>query len=145
MCCAVAPRSLHHHRNVDRSRDVLCSNSLPLVRGVRQSSYAPRDLKALNENMEFPGVDSKMLTTLEQRMAEALRKKVFAAGGIHQYYKDTFAENPADRKNLVLTEDVALTKPLDTSIRPISAVYSELAAEKGLEVSYVRLPIVDER
>ncbi len=66
----------------------------------------------------------------------------FAAGGIHTFHKDTFAENPADRKNLILTEDV--NKPIDSSIRPIGAVYASMI-EGGTELQYVRLPIVDER
>jgi protein-tyrosine phosphatase len=44
---------------------------------------------------------------------------------------------------MVLTEDVA--KPLEAHIRPISAVYSDLKEKNGLEVSYVRMPIADER
>jgi hypothetical protein len=43
--------------------------------GCVQFSYAPRDLQNLNENMEFPGVNAAMLSALETRMAEALRKK----------------------------------------------------------------------
>jgi hypothetical protein len=44
---------------------------------------------------------------------------------------------------MLLTEDVKA--PLDASVRPISVVYSELKEKNALEVSYVRMPIADER
>jgi len=112
----------------------------PLVY-VNEYSYAPRDHKRLNENMEFNGLTIKDVEVLEKRLLDKTRLNVKRKGLQHEYYKDTFAENPVDRQNIQMNESV---RDVVTDIKHVSAVY-ELLNEDEYDVVYHRLPIVDER
>jgi hypothetical protein len=89
-------------------------------------SYAPRDVKNLNENMEFELLTAAHLLTLEERLTHRVRTDTYVPlphmpmpaasvpcplassfacsfcylsnrrrrGGLHHYFRDTFAENP---------------------------------------------------
>lgn len=108
---------------------------------VNDMSYGPRDVNNLNENMELHGLSGAKLNELEERIMARMRAQIKSRNGSFEYYKDTFAENPADRKNMQLSEKVG---DVAEDVRGVGAVYSALKDE-DYQVEYHRLPIVDER
>lgn len=106
-------------------------------------SFTPREATRMNENMEFPGVTGEDLEKLQEDFITVLKKRA-APGGIDEgnvkYYKDTYAEHPEDRKN------IEYIVPLEGSaaLKTLGMVYEELRQE-GFHLTYVRLPIVDEK
>merc|ERR1712212_485021 len=69
-----------------------------------------------------------------------LRKRAEAEEGKVHYFRDTYAEHPADRKNI---EHIVLLEG-DRALDTISGVYQQLR-EKGFVIQDARLPIVDEK
>lgn len=106
-------------------------------------SFTPRESTRLNENMEFPGITGSELELLQEKFVEVLKKRSSPGEvdeGKVRYFKDTYAEHPADRKNIeyiVPLED-------ENSLKTLSMVYDDLK-HAGFDLSYVRLPIVDEK
>jgi len=116
-----------------------CMRQEPVIY-VNQMSFAPREPHNLNENMEFEAITSELLHQLQESLANRFK----LLGKMHaaiEYYQDTFAENPADRKNLLLKDPVTS----DSSVRTITDVYEFVKTEKGFDVDLHRLPIADER
>jgi len=117
-----------------------CMRQEPIVY-ANDMSYAPRDKKNLNENMEFHDVDAKMLDDLQDQLTEKVRKHANETGA-HTYFKDTYAENPADRKNMELTDPVSNAAE---DVKSLKGIFDWLIEEKELEITAERLPIADER
>lgn len=106
-------------------------------------SFTPREASRLNENMEFPGITGPELEKLQEEFVEVLRRRASPGEvdeGKVRYYKDTYAEHPADRKNI----EYIVPLDDDKALKTLSMVYDELKHE-GFHLTYVRLPIVDEK
>lgn len=105
---------------------------------VNNVSFTPREPGRLNENMEFDNVPGAILASLTDQFAEEVRTRAAKhSDRIVTYYKDTYAEHPADRKNI--EHNVPLQEVLS-----LSEVYTQLQS-LSYDVSCVRLPIADER
>lgn len=106
-------------------------------------SFTPREVTRLNENMEFPGITGPGLELLQEQFVNILENRASAGEvdeGKVRYYKDTYAEHPADRKNIehiIPLED-------NNALKTLTMVYEDLK-NAGFDLTYVRLPIVDEK
>merc|ERR1719430_1030468 len=60
--------------------------------------------------------------------------------GIIRYYRDTYAEHPEDRKNI----EYSVHLDNDEDLVTLSGMYEQLK-ELGYNLSYARMPIVDEK
>merc|ERR1711978_38384 len=60
--------------------------------------------------------------------------------GIIRYYRDTYAEHPEDRKNI----EYSVHLDNDEDLVTLSGMYEQLK-ELGYDLSYARMPIVDEK
>merc|ERR1712212_1281798 len=107
---------------------------------VNGRSFTPRESDRLNENMEFPGITGPEVDALQDAFVGILRKRAEAEEGKVHYFRDTYAEHPADRKNIEHIVPLEGDRALDT----ISGVYQQLR-EKGFVIEEARLPIVDEK
>jgi len=107
---------------------------------VNGQSFTPREATRLNENMEFPGITGPEVDALQDAFVAILRKRAAEEEGKVHYFRDTYAEHPADRKNIEHIVPLEGDRALDT----ISGVYQQLR-EKGFVIEDARLPIVDEK
>jgi len=107
---------------------------------VNGRSFTPREATRLNENMEFPGITGPEVDALQDAFVAILRQRAEAESGQVHYFRDTYAEHPADRKNIEHIVPLEGDRALDT----ISGVYQQLR-EKGFVIADARLPIVDEK
>lgn len=107
---------------------------------VNGQSFTPREATRLNENMEFPGITGPEVDALQDAFVAILRKRSDAEEGNVHYFRDTYAEHPADRKNIEHVVPLEGERALDT----ISGVYQQLR-DKGFVIEDARLPIVDEK
>merc|ERR1712212_1015819 len=69
---------------------------------VNGRSFTPRESDRLNENMEFPGITGPEVDALQDAFVGILRKRAEAEEGKVHYFRDTYAEHPADRNFDVL-------------------------------------------
>lgn len=104
---------------------------------VNGESFTPREHGRLNENMEFDDVSGDLLGQLTDSFAQVVRDRSVAANGHVSYFRDTYAEHPADRKNI--EHRVPLSEVLS-----LSEVYAMLQGT-GVDIVCLRLPIADER
>ncbi|XP_040565703.1 paladin [Lepeophtheirus salmonis] len=113
--------------------------------------FTPRHQDRLNENMEFPNSSGEYIESLQTSLVDETRKAIQETiddrfvpeedKGKVTYFRDTYAEHPDDRLNI--KHIVALEDP-KTSLVTLSGMYDQLT-ELGYPLSYVRLPIVDEK
>jgi len=104
---------------------------------VNGQSFTPRVKSEPNENIDFGEVDGDTLGQLTSAFGDSIRAKAQRNQNKVEYWRDTYAEHPADRKNI--RHEV----PLDSS-QSLSEVYENLARQ-GRKVALHRLPIADER
>lgn len=102
--------------------------------------FTPRLSTQLNMNMEFPGISGAELERLQAEFVSVLKGRAAEEEGKVHYFKDTYAEHPDDRKNIEHIVPLTDAKALKT----LSDVYAELK-DQGFNLSYVRLPIQDEK
>jgi len=107
---------------------------------VNGRSFTPREATRLNENMEFPGITGPEVDALQDAFVKILRGRAEAEGGQVHYFRDTYAEHPADRKNIEYIVPLEGDRALDT----IAGIYQQLR-DKGFVIEDARLPIVDEK
>eukprot|EP00301_Raphidiophrys_heterophryoidea_P016232 c2578_g1_i1.p1 GENE.c2578_g1_i1~~c2578_g1_i1.p1 ORF type:complete len:412 (-),score=65.73 c2578_g1_i1:161-1279(-) len=128
-------RDTHGHRRVLwlilRQEPVIYMNGM---------SFTPRDRDHLNENMEFPNTSGAEMAALQDDFVQAVRSRMPANNNNVTYFRDTYAEHPADRKNIEYT--VATSGP-SSVLTP--AGLTKLLCEKGFDLHFERFPIVDER
>jgi len=113
-------------------------------------SFTPRLADAMNENMEFPGATEADINWLQDCFVQCLKDKVEEGRkdryvpdeekGIIRYYRDTYAEHPEDRKNI----EYSVHLDNDEDLVTLSGMYEQLK-ELGYNLSYARMPIVDEK
>lgn len=103
---------------------------------VNGESFTPREHGRLNENMEFDNVDGDHLGQLTDSFAQVVRDRSVSSNGHVSYFRDTYAEHPADRKNI--EHRVPLNEVLS-----LSEVYGMLQST-GVDIVCLRLPIADE-
>jgi len=113
-------------------------------------SFTPRLADHMNENMEFPGATEGDINWLQDCFVESLKAKVEAVRndryaaeeekGIIRYYRDTYAEHPEDRKNI----EYSVHLDNDEDLVTLSGMYEQLK-QFGYNLSYARMPIVDEK
>jgi len=134
---------------------------------VNEQSYVPRSKHALNEPMSLAGLkagpaagaaaadpaasgilSAAQLEQIESALAAKLTKDISHRGNLHVYLKDTYAERPADRKNLELSEEVKEVTDEETgeqsfadAIQTPVQVFTTLAEEGGVDVEYTRMPL----
>merc|ERR1711988_442480 len=104
----------------------------------------------MNENMEFPGVSGDDIEWLQNSFVQAIKDKVEEVKndryapeeekGKVRYYRDTYAEHPEDRKNI----EYSVHLDNDEDLVTLSGMYEQLK-ELGYDLSYARMPIVDEK
>jgi hypothetical protein len=116
-----------------------CMRQEPVVY-VNNGSYAPRAITNLNENMHLVGIEPSLVEELQTLLAHRVRDHGVAIGKF-EYYQDTYAENPADRKNLLLEEKIDSIN----DVRSLTTVYDALRDKHGFDVVYHRMPIADEK
>lgn len=133
------------------ARNVLWTNMRqePVVY-MNGESFTPRLPDRLNENMEFPGVSGDYIEWMQDRFVDSILQNVKETKenrfmpkedrGKVKYYRDTYAEHPDDRVNMEFTVPLENKNALVT----LSGMYDELR-EHGYDLSYLRLPIVDEK
>eukprot|EP00455_Lapot_gusevi_P001230 TRINITY_DN10505_c0_g1_i6.p1 TRINITY_DN10505_c0_g1~~TRINITY_DN10505_c0_g1_i6.p1 ORF type:complete len:637 (-),score=72.28 TRINITY_DN10505_c0_g1_i6:234-1970(-) len=89
--------------------------------------------------MDFGHADAQQLDFLTERLVAKLKRDTENTG-IQAYYRDTFAEDPSDRKNHLHLMDVRA----ENSIQSLRRVYVMLQ-KSGYDVTYARLPVTDEK
>merc|ERR1712012_273864 len=123
-------------------------------------SFTPRLADKMNENMEFPGISGDDIEWLQESFVQAVKDKVeevkndryapeedkgkervgFKSTPQVRYYRDTYAEHPEDRKNI----EYSVHLDNDEDLVTLSGMYEQLK-ELGYDLSYARMPIVDEK
>eukprot|EP00096_Caligus_rogercresseyi_P016534 TRINITY_DN922_c0_g2_i1.p1 TRINITY_DN922_c0_g2~~TRINITY_DN922_c0_g2_i1.p1 ORF type:complete len:437 (+),score=83.49 TRINITY_DN922_c0_g2_i1:206-1516(+) len=109
--------------------------------------FTPRHKDRMNENMEFPNSSGKYIEDLQtslvnetnQAIQETMEDRFVPEDekGKVIYFKDTYAEHPDDRENIKYVVNLE-------ELMTLSGMYDQLN-ELGYPLSYVRLPIVDEK
>jgi radial spoke head protein 1 len=108
---------------------------------INSAPFAPRDKHEINRNFAFLGLSQQELNDLESRLAGKLREDIAANGNYFQFLRDTYAELENDRKNLSLEENIT-----DLSqIQAQHALFAQLQEEEGLDISFLRITIDEER
>jgi len=113
-------------------------------------SFTPRLKERMNENMEFPGAAGDFIEWLQDSFVKVIRKQIEDSNknpfqpredrGKVKYYRDTYAEHPEDRENIEYTVNLENEEALVT----LNGLYDQMKV-LGFNLSYFRLPIVDEK
>jgi len=126
-------------------------------------SFTPRLKERMNENMEFPGAAGDYIEWLQNSFVKVIQKQIddsylshnimpkedrgkskksikFKQGPWVKYYRDTYAEHPEDRENI----EYKVNLENDDALVTLNGLYDQMKS-LGFELSYFRLPIVDEK
>lgn len=113
-------------------------------------SFTPRLRERMNENMEFPGATGEYIEWLQDSFVQVIKAEVEKNAndpfvkreerGKVKYYRDTYAEHPEDRENI----EYCVNLDGDDALLTLNGLY-DLMKTLGFDLSYFRLPIVDEK
>jgi len=113
-------------------------------------SFTPRLRERMNENMEFPGAAGDYIEWLQNSFVKVIQKEIDASHQNHfipredrgkvKYYRDTYAEHPEDRENI----EYSVNLDNDEALVTLNGLYDQMKC-LGHDLSYFRLPIVDEK
>merc|ERR1719471_668358 len=108
-------------------------------------SFTPRLRERMNENMEFPGATGEYIEWVQIIQAEVSEsaKNPFIKKeerGKVKYYRDTYAEHPEDRENI----EYCVQMEGEDALLTLTELYDSMKS-LGFDLSYFRLPIVDEK
>jgi len=113
-------------------------------------SFTPRLRENMNENMEFPGATGEYIEWLQNSFAKTIKEQVEKdkvdpfvkreERGKVKYYRDTYAEHPEDRENI----EYCVQMEGEDALLTLTELYDSMKS-LGFDLSYFRLPIVDEK
>jgi len=113
-------------------------------------SFTPRLRENMNENMEFPGATGEYIEWLQDSFAKTIKEQVEKdrvdpfvkrdQRGKVKYYRDTYAEHPEDRENI----EYCVHMEGEDALLTLTELYDSMKC-LGFNLSYFRLPIVDEK
>jgi len=113
-------------------------------------SFTPRLRENMNENMEFPGATGEYIEWLQNSFAKTIKDQVEKdkvdpfikreERGKVKYYRDTYAEHPEDRENI----EYCVQMEGEDALLTLTELYDSMKT-LGFDLSYFRLPIVDEK
>jgi len=113
-------------------------------------SFTPRLKENMNENMEFPGATGEYIEWLQNSFAKTIKDQVEKdkvdpfvkreERGKVKYYRDTYAEHPEDRENI----EYCVHMEGEDALLTLTELYDSMKT-LGFDLSYFRLPIVDEK
>eukprot|EP00301_Raphidiophrys_heterophryoidea_P007464 c12888_g2_i2.p1 GENE.c12888_g2_i2~~c12888_g2_i2.p1 ORF type:complete len:278 (-),score=71.02 c12888_g2_i2:97-930(-) len=89
--------------------------------------------------MEFLNATRAQLTGLQEDLLQAVRDRLPDNGNTISYFRDTYAEHPADRKNIQETVEVTSPNNITTTEK-----VAEMCQTIGFDVHFERFPIRDE-
>lgn len=106
---------------------------------VNGTPFSPRDRRDLDAFMKLPGLDTKMLSELEHRLAENIKFAVKRKGGLHDYYEEVYNDETKENENVgktIAVKDAA-------EVKTITGLYEQLV-EDDAPVEYKRVPLTEE-